>query len=127
MIVNDVTGKKTTDTQSGVWLSNVYIESRERLYAFALFDGTRKLSFWTIRLVYENELGGVDISYKLFKAPEFTGAPARRGYKQIIQDLLERYGDYYGYRPGTEDKMRCKVIMEPEFLIPLDAWENGIG
>jgi hypothetical protein len=127
MIVNDQEGKKTIDTESGVWLTNVQTESREHLYAFAIFDGTRKFSFWTIRGGGKNELGGVDISYKLFEAPYFTDAAARRGYKQIIQELLEQYGDYYGFPPGTADKMRCSVIMEPKFLVPLDAWGNGNG
>jgi hypothetical protein len=127
MIVNDVAGKKTTDTESGVWLTNVHTESRERMCAFAVFDGTRKLSFWTIQHIVENELGGMDISYKLYEAPYFVDAPARRGYKEIIQALLERFGYYYGTLTESDERMRCKVIMEPKFLIPLEAWENGKG
>ena len=125
MIVNDLEGKKTIDTETGVWLTQVQKESREYVCAFAVFDGTRKFSFWTIQLIAENELGGNDVSYKLFEAPYFTDAPARRGYQQIVQDLLEKFGYYYGYLTESDDRMRCSVIMEPKFLLPLEAWENG--
>jgi len=61
MIVNDVTGKKTIDTQSGVWLTNVQTEKPGASVCIRDLRRHEKPLVLDNSNIVENELGGMDI------------------------------------------------------------------
>jgi hypothetical protein len=125
MIVNDFENKKTLDTQTGVYLTRSGGHIRDAIWLFDVIDGETKVSISTVRDYPRLPDGTLDITYNISDPPHFKGGPQRKGYINLISDLMAAFCDLYGDWNGTRGKMVARAKIGDTVKQAIEAWENG--
>ena len=124
MIVNDRDAKKTTDTETDVFLTFAGGSPAEGIVTLKISDGGTRISIDADRRISQLQDKLHTIAYRLDTPPIIDGPPRRRDYAGLISRLLEGHGYLYGARPETFGKFLVSVQVTDRFKAELGAWEG---
>lgn len=127
MIVNDFENKKTIDTETGAFLTNVDWHGYSEIATFKYVDGETEITFETHYSIVRDRPNETTVTYTLDNGAFFLGPPKRKGYVSKIEQTMQVYNLAYGGFNKPPQSVTCKVILAASFIAAVEKWENQNG